>query len=62
MKIMMKTYRVFLLNKHSPDTATIHVQAEDEEDAMDEAEEIIDLDDNYVHFRTGWKISEAEEI
>jgi hypothetical protein len=52
-------YNVLLLAKHSGESHTIQVEAEDEDDALDVADMMIDEDDQYQNFRTGWKIAEA---
>jgi hypothetical protein len=59
---MVNDYEVILLHKHSRDTAIIQVAASDEDEAIDMVDMMIDNDENYAHFREGWKISEAIEV
>ncbi len=52
-------YDVLLMAKHSDETYMIGVRAMDEDSAMDIVDRMIDENDDYKPFRTGWKIVEA---
>ena len=52
-------FTVILTAKHSSETHTIDVDANDEEDAMEKVNAMIETDPNYSEFKHGWRISEA---
>ena len=52
-------FTVILTAKHSSDTHTIDVDADDEENAMEKVNTMIETDPNYSEFKQGWRISEA---
>ena len=58
-EIKMNKFTVILVAKHSSETATMTVDAIDEENAMDVANNLIETDPQYAEYKTGWRISEA---
>lgn len=57
----LNKYTVILTAKHSSEVSSITLYADDAEDAMERANTLIDTDDSYTYYRTGWRISEAVE-
>lgn len=55
----MEKYTVLLTAKHTNETHTIMVEADNEDDAMEIVDNMIDESEEYKEFRSGWKIAEA---